>query len=258
MFDKHFKSHAIFLELIYRKECLRFVTIANQHHEDFVSPGGCYNNRFFPLTEQRDRNIRCEVINNFYQIINSLGGTFCTEAQGGHRDFVSICHFSIFVFNFVIFTLPFCFSVEISVFLFNLYVFNVLMIFNSVFTFPFLFLTFLFLQIYFISVFSFVLTSLFSFFFHLFSVFVFAFKLYKENQNQIINITKGKPKKNKKQNQNQNRKSRPSCFAERSIWWIKVSIQQSVALLTMLAQVNFLILPPLIAVNHKLYLFSTY
>ena len=193
------------MELIYWKECLRFVTIANQHHEDFVSPGGCHNNRFFPLTEQRDRNIRCEVINNFYQIINSLGGTFCTEAQGGHSDFVSICHFSIFVFNFVIFTLPFCFLVEISVFLFNLYVFNVL-IFNStfcflvetsVFTFPFLFLTFLFLPIYFISLFSFVLTSLFSFFFHLFSVFVFASKLYKENQNQIINITKGKPKKTK-------------------------------------------------------------
>ena len=36
-----------------------------------------------------------------------------------------------------------------------------------------------------------------------------------------------------------------------------VSIRQCAALLTMLAQVNFQILPPLIALNHKLYFFST-
>ena len=34
-----------------------------------------------------------------------------------------------------------------------------------------------------------------------------------------------------------------------------MSIRRSAALLTMLAQVNYLILPPLIALNHKLYLF---
>ena len=56
-------------------------------------------------------------------------------------------------------------------------------------------------------------------------------------------------------NQNQNRQRRPSCFAGGSIWRIKVSIRRSAALLTMLAQVNYLILPPLIALNHKLYLF---
>ena len=205
------------------------------------------------------------MINNFYQIINSLGGTFCTEAQGGHSDFVSICHFSIFVFNFVIFTLPFCFSVEISVCLFNLYVFNVL-IFNStfcflvetlVFTFPFLFLTFLFLPIYFISLFSFVLTSLFSFFFHLFSVFVFASKLYKENQNQIINITKGKPKKTKNKTKTKTERVDHHALLKDQYGGSRCP-SRSVALLTMLAQVNFLILPPLIAVNHKLYLFSTY
>ena len=89
----------------------------------------------------------------------------------------------------------------------------------------FFFLTFYFLPIYFVLLFS----------------FFFAFKLYNENQKQ-----------------NQNRQSRPSCFAGRSIWRIKVSIRRSAALLTMLAQVNFLILPPLIALNHKLYFFSTY
>ena len=47
-------------------------------------------------------------------------------------------------------------------------------------------------------------------------------------------------------------------IAGRSIWWIKVFIRPSAALLTMLAQVNFLILPPLIALNQKLYFLSTY
>ena len=125
----------------------------------------------------------------------------------------------------VIFTSPFCFSVEISVYIF--------------FTFPFLFLLF------------YCYRSI-SFYF---SVFVFAFKLYNENQNQnlIINI-----KKNEKQKPKQNRQSSPTCFAGRSIWQIQVSIWRSAALLTMLAQVTFLILPPLIALNHKLYFFSTY
>ena len=77
-----------------------------------------------------------------------------------------------------------------------------------------------------------------------FSLFVLAFKLYNENQ--------------KTKNQNQNQQSRPSRFAGRSIWLIMVSIRRSAALLTMLAQVNFLILPPLSALNHKLYFFSTW
>ena len=98
MFDKHFKSHAIFLELTYQKECLRFVTIANQHHR-ILSVQVAAIKTGFSLSLNRDRSIRCEVINNFYRIINSLEGTFCIEAQGGHSDFVSICHFSIFVFN---------------------------------------------------------------------------------------------------------------------------------------------------------------
>ena len=37
-----------------------------------------------------------------------------------------------------------------------------------------------------------------------------------------------------------------------------MSIRRSAALLTMLAQVNYLILPRLIALNHKLYPFSTH
>ena len=138
----------------------------------------------------------------------------------------------------------------------------------SFFTFPFLFLTFwfslrhlafrlrfrfLFFHVFYFSVFVsnfYIFTDLFRltcqfcfdfsifvfFFFHLLSVFVLAFKLYNENQNQ-----------------NQNRQSRPPCFAGGSRWRIKVSILGRVALLTMLAQVNFLILPPLIALNHRLF-----
>ena len=40
-----------------------------------------------------------------------------------HSDFVFIFHFSIFVLNLLIFTSPFCFSVEISVFIFYFSVF---------------------------------------------------------------------------------------------------------------------------------------
>ena len=49
-----------------------------------------------------------------------------------------------------------------------------------------------------------------------------------------------------------------ACSLRFSALKIKVSIRQSEALLTMPAQVHFLILPPLIALNHKLYFFSTY
>ena len=103
------------------------------------------------------------------------------------------------------------------------------------FTFPFSFLTF------------FIFTDLFRF------TFQFLFLLLNYIMKTNINIKKRKQKKQK-----QNRQSRPSCFVGRSIWRIKVSIRRSAAFLTMLAQVNFLILPPLIALNHKLYFFSTY
>ena len=74
------------------------------------------------------------------------------------------------------------------------------------------------------------------------------FNLYYENQNQNQNlITTFENQKHK--NKNQNRHHRPSCFAGGSIWRIEVSIWRSVALLTMLAHVNYLILPPLIALN---------
>ena len=69
---------------------------------------------------------------------------------GTLSDFLFIFHFFIFVFNFLLFTSPFCFSVEIFVFIFyfSVFAFNVL-IFTSLwclsifyfFTFPFLFLS---------------------------------------------------------------------------------------------------------------------
>ena len=50
LFDKD-----LFLEAIYQKQVSIFCSsIANQHHEDFVSPGGCHNTmRLCILTEQR-------------------------------------------------------------------------------------------------------------------------------------------------------------------------------------------------------------
>ena len=135
-------------------------------------------------------------------------------------------YFSVSVFNVLIFTSPFFVSVEISVFIF------------------FTLISFFFRTFYFYRSIPFYFSGF------------FAFKLYNENQNQNVIINIKKPKKN--QSQKQNRQSRPSCFAGRSIWRIKVSIRRSAALLTMLAQVNFLILPPWITLNHKLYFFSTY
>ena len=82
--------------------------------------------------------------------------------------------------------------------------------------------------------------------------FVFAFKLYNENQNQnlIINIKERKPKPKLTKTDRVDHHAIPEdSMAD-------VSIRQSAALLTMLAQVNFLILHPLIALNHKLYFFS--
>ena len=163
-------------------------------------------------------------------------------------------YFSDFVFNVFIFTSPFSFSVENSVFIFyfSVSVFNVL-----IFTSPFCFSVEISVFIILLFCFCFYLFFYFDRFISFYiSVFVLAFKLCNENQNQnlIINIKKNENQKTK----NQNRQSRPSCFAGRSIWRIKVSIRRSAALLTMLSQVNFLILLPLIALNHKLYFFSTY
>ena len=155
---------------------------------------------------------------------------------------IFIFYFSVFVFNVLIFTSPF--SSSVFIFYFSVSAFNVL-IFPSPFFFSveisvvnFFYFNFLFFR-------TFYFYRSISFYFSVFN------KLYNENQNQNVMI-------NKTKNQNQNRQSRPSCFAGRSIWRIKVSIRRSTALLTMLAQVNFLILPPLIALNHKLYFFSTY
>jgi len=142
------------------------------------------------------------------------------------------------------------------------------------FTFRFLFFTFRF---------SF---CTFPFLFYTFRFSLGNFKLYYENQNQNLIITfenenqknknqnqnliitfenenqknknKNQNQKHKNKNQNQNRQRRPSCFAGGSIWRIKVSIRRSAALLTTLAQVNYLNIPPLIALNHKLYVFSTH
>ena len=104
-----------------------------------------------------------------------------------------------------------------------------------------------------------------------FLIFRFCFKLFDLHLAILIYIMKTKTKtktlldpitfeneNQKHKNQNQNRLRRPSYFAGGSIWRIKVSIRRSAALLTMLAQVNYLILAPLIALNHKLYLFSTH
>ena len=168
-------------------------------------------------------------------------------------------HFSVFVFH--------------STFWFSLRHFAFwLRIRFLFFTFPFPFLTFWFSLLHFtfrlrfrflLFYFSISVSNFFNFYrsisFH-FIVFVLAFKLYNENQNQnlIINIRKNENQETKNKNQNHNRQSRPTCFAGRSIWGIKVSFQWSAALLTMLAPVNFLILPPWIALNHKLYFFSKY
>ena len=107
---------------------------------------------------------------------------------------------------------------------------------------PILFLTFWFSLRHF--AFRFWFWFLFCPFLILFYSFWFSlrnFNLYYENQNQNLITTF--------ENQNQNRQHRPSCFAGGSIWRIEVSICRSAALLTMLAHVNYLILPPLIALN---------
>ena len=41
--QQEFKSYAAFLEAILKKESNFCSSIANQHNEDFVSPGGCQN-----------------------------------------------------------------------------------------------------------------------------------------------------------------------------------------------------------------------
>ena len=48
--------------------------------------------------------------------------------MGTLSDFLLIFHFIVFVFNFLLFTSPFCFSVEIFVliFYFSVFAFNVL------------------------------------------------------------------------------------------------------------------------------------
>ena len=46
LFDKDFKSYAIFVEVIYDKRVYNFCSlIAN--HEDFLSPGGCHSQIFY-------------------------------------------------------------------------------------------------------------------------------------------------------------------------------------------------------------------
>ena len=56
LFDKDFKAIQYFGCNLPQKVSNFCSSIANQHHEDFVSPGGCHNTRFFILTEQ-ERNI---------------------------------------------------------------------------------------------------------------------------------------------------------------------------------------------------------
>ena len=70
------------------------------------------------------------------KIVFIITAAYYGSLGGPHSDFVFICHFSLYVFNFLIFTSPFCFSVEISVFIFyfSVFVFNVL-IFTSSFCF---------------------------------------------------------------------------------------------------------------------------
>ena len=93
-----------------------------------------------------------------------------------------------------------------------------------------------------------------------FLIFRFCFKLFVFHLAILIYIMKTKTKtlldpitfeneNQKHKNQNQNRLRRPSYFAGGSIWRIKVSIRRSAAMLTMLAHVNYLMLPPLIALN---------
>ena len=119
------------------------------------------------------------------------------------------------------------------------------------FTFPFSFSTFWFALLHFAFRLWFRLWFflLFRFFSYLF-IFTDQFRFTFQFLFLLLNY-RMKTKTNIKKNENQNRQSSPSCFAGRSIWRIKVSIRRSAALLTMLAQVNFLILPPLIALNHN-------
>ena len=57
LFDKDSKAMQYFWKQFKKKESNFCSSIANQHHEDFVSPGGCHNTRFFILTEQRKKYI---------------------------------------------------------------------------------------------------------------------------------------------------------------------------------------------------------
>ena len=82
---------------------------------------------------------------------------------GTLSDFLFIFHFFIFVFNFLLFTSPFCFSVEIFVFIFyfSVFAFNVLIFTSlwchSIFLFFYFSLfiskSFLFLPLYFVLLF---------------------------------------------------------------------------------------------------------
>ena len=56
------------------------------------------------------------------KIVFIITAAYYGSLGGPHSDFVFICHFSLYVFNFLIFTSPFCFSVEISVFIFYFFV----------------------------------------------------------------------------------------------------------------------------------------
>ena len=74
------------------------------------------------------------------------------KPMGPHSDFVFIFHFSIFVFNFLIFTSPFSFSAEISVFSFyfsvfvsNFYIFTDLFRLTCQFCFDFSIFVFFFI-----------------------------------------------------------------------------------------------------------------
>ena len=101
------------------------------------------------------------------KIVFIITAAYYGSLGGPHSDFVFICHFSLYVFNFLIFTSPFCFSVEISVFIFYFSVSFLTLRFSLrhfayrlrfrflFYYFSILFLTFLFLLIYFVLLSSF-------------------------------------------------------------------------------------------------------
>ena len=149
---------------------------------------------------------------------------FYGSPEGPHSDFVFIFHFLVFIFYVSVFIFYF------SVFVFNFLIFNVLIFTSS-------------------SCFS-VLVFILSFSDFVFNVLIFTSSFCilwpfwaSVGRTNVLIFTSS------------------FCFSALVLVLVFIlSFSDFVfnALLTMLAQVNYLILPPLIALNHKLYLFSTH